>query len=123
MRRRQWKATALAELVGRLQKAVPGLELDWNHKTRVAFTHPRLTRTLGKITTASHKGLKVEISGGLNRFTPAKIKGLGVEPHVKRMGNRDVITFSLRELQDVDTRQLALVLREVRANAGLTVAF
>ncbi len=116
LRTRYWKPKALVELVGRLNKIMPKVEIDWNNKTAVSLRHPLMKRAWGKISTASRHGLRVEITGKANQFTPTKIERLGEDPEIKRRSNRDVVTFWVREMKDVDTRQLTAVLKEAEAS-------
>ena len=87
-----------------------------DNKTAVNLRHPRMKRAWGKISTASRHGLRVEISGKANQFTPTKIERLGADPEIKRQRGRDIVTFWVREMKEVDTRQLSAVLKEAEAS-------
>jgi excinuclease ABC subunit A len=112
LRRKQWQPAALAELIGRAQRAIPSLEFDWNHKTMVALNHPQLEKPLGKIGTSHHAWLSVEIGSGRNCLTPARIEGLGRSPRIIRGSERDRVTFRVRESTDVDGQRLTHILRQ-----------
>ncbi len=111
-RRKMWKPSLLVELVGRLNKLVPDLKLDWNHKTAVVLKHPAMDKPWGKIVTANRYGLRVELRAQRGQFTPAKIDRLGPDPEIKRHQNYDWIMFTLQSMDQIDTQQLKAVLLE-----------
>ena len=106
-RRKLWKPTLLMELIGRLNKCVPDLKLDWNHKTAVVLTHPAMDKAWGKIVTSSRYGLRVELRTDRGRFTPAKIERLGkarrhLVDHLHQLAgavpHRQIVMISLNDI-------------------------
>ena len=100
------------ELIGRLNKCVPDLTLDWNHKTAIVFKHPAMEKPWGKIVTSSRFALRVELRTERERFTPAKIDRLGPDSEIKRNQNHDWIIFTLQSMDQIDARQLKSVMLE-----------
>jgi excinuclease ABC subunit A len=119
MRQRQWKPAALVELVGRVTKAVPCLELDWNHKTQVALRHPSMKCAWGKIMTNQRQGLRVEFCSGTNTIGATQIEKLGEDPTIKRGRKFDTVTFWLQEMKQVDSRLFSRLLKEAEASLAL----
>ena len=100
------------ELIGRLNKCVPDLTLDWNHKTVIAIKHPAMDKPWGRIVTSSRFGLRVELRTESGRFTPAKIDRLGPDAEIKRNQNHDWIMFTFQSMDQIDTPQLKSVMLE-----------
>ena len=100
------------ELIGRLNKCVPDLGLDWNHKTAVVIKHSAMDKPWGKIVTSSRFGLRVELRTARARFTPAKIEHLGPDPEIKRNQNHDWIMFTFQSMDQIDAQQLKSVMLE-----------
>jgi excinuclease ABC subunit A len=111
-RRKLWKPTLLMELVGRLNKCVPDLALDWNHKTAVVIKHPAMDKPWGKIVTSSRHAMRLELRTARGRFTPAKVERLGPNPEIKRNQHCDWIITALQSMEQIDARQLKSVMLE-----------
>ncbi|UCG32324.1 MAG: hypothetical protein JSU68_11725, partial [Phycisphaerales bacterium] len=112
--RKRWGPQTLAELAGRIAKAVPQVKLDWGHKIRVELGMDG-GASLGKLVTNSREGIKVELRCPRGLLTPTRIERLGLRPQiVPGRGAYDTLRFFVRDISDVDNKRLTEVLRECR---------
>ncbi len=111
-RRKQWTPATLVELAGRIAKAVPKAQLDWNHKTSVRLRLGDGQGELGRLITNSRDGIKVEFRCPRGVLTPARIDGLGADPQiVTGPGEHDLLRFFVRDPGDLNSKQLKVALR------------
>ena len=104
------------ELIGRLRKLAPQVELDWSTKTAIMVRYPGVQVRLGKIVTSYPQGLRVEIQTPAGAVTPTQIERLGQHREIRNHRGLDWVTFWIRGTADVHPEEFALV---VRAGLGL----
>jgi hypothetical protein len=107
----RWDPSCLLQIVGRIRKTDPTIELDWNAKVCVGLRRPGRSASLGKIVTNRPEGLRCELRVPYGAFTPVRIEGLGTSPSIRRCRLEDIITFWIRTVDENDAGQLAAVIR------------
>ncbi|MCP4593831.1 MAG: excinuclease ABC subunit UvrA, partial [bacterium] len=106
-----WKPTVLIELVGRLKKLVPDLEVKWSNKVVVGLKLPGHRKAFGWIATAQRWGLRVGFLVPRATFTFVQVDRLGREPEINAQEDHDLVRFWTQRTADVDVTQLAPVVR------------
>jgi len=112
----RWKPALLMELIGRLRKLAPQVELDWSTKTAIMVRYPGVQVRLGKIVTCYPQGLRIEIQTPAGAVTPTQIERLGQHREIRNHRGLDWVNFWIRGTSDVHPEEFALV---VRAGLGL----
>ncbi len=122
-RRAKWRPATLLQLIGAMQKAVGGLEVDWNHKIAVVLTHADVSGWWCRVATAHAHHLVLQYRTQPGQFTPAMLDGLGESPHIKRngRGGGDEIWIGLREMKEIDAGSFARFLKAY--HVGVCEAF
>lgn len=107
----RWEPSCLLQIVGRIRKTDPTIELDWNAKVCVGLRRPGRSASLGRIVTNRPEGLRCEFRVPYGVFTPVRIEGLGSSTSIRRCRLEDIITFWIRTVDENDAGQLAKVIR------------
>ncbi|MBN1345821.1 MAG: excinuclease ABC subunit A, partial [Phycisphaerae bacterium] len=116
MTRRQgiaWQGTTLLQVIGAMQKAVPGLEVEWNHKIAVVMSHKDVTGWWCRIVTAFAEHIQLEFRSRPNQFTPAMVDRIGPWNEIKRSGRLggDEVRFRFEDMKQIDARALSTFLK------------
>jgi excinuclease ABC subunit A len=111
-KKRLWKPPDLLAIVALINKAVPGLDWDWNRKVLIGFRH-RGKEWGGRIVTNHPHAMRIEIQTAKNLFTPTQVERLGDDVQIVRDRiEYDTIRFWLRNKAQTDTKLLTEVLRQ-----------
>ena len=112
----RWNPTLLMALVGRLKAMQPDLDFSWAIRTAGHFSVPEEGFVAGKIVTNMGRGLRIEWRAPNNIVTPAMIDRLGEDGDIKRHDAYDRVTFWVRSLSQVDSKQWRDVWRLCRGS-------
>jgi len=94
----------------------PDLDFSWTIRTAGHFSVPGEGFVAGKIVTNMGRGLRIEWRVQKNIVTPAMIDRLGEDGDIKRHDAYDRVTFWVRSLPQVDSRQWRDVWRLCRGS-------
>ena len=107
---RLWDPATLLELIGRIQKLQPAVQIDWTGKVTVALSAGAGLR-IGRIVTNRGDGLRVDLHVTKGAFTPTQIEHLGAWPVIRDAGpDTDTVSFSVQKIEQIDAALLATVL-------------
>ncbi|MCO6439140.1 MAG: ATP-binding cassette domain-containing protein [Phycisphaerae bacterium] len=109
--RAKWPPSLLMALVGCFKALERTLVFDWNSKVSGSFALPNESKPIGKLVTNMARGIRVELRAPAKVLTPVRIMSLGEDAEVKRSPDYDRVTFWVRSLNQIDTKQLLDVWR------------
>jgi excinuclease ABC subunit A len=108
---KQWKPMTLTALLGLINKAVPGVKVQWDRKVFVDLEMSD-GRRLGKIITNKGDSLRVDLHVPRGRFTPTQVEHLGARQEFARPGTSGAeLTFWFRTLDEIQTDVLKRTLQ------------
>jgi hypothetical protein len=110
-KRKRWKPAVLLELLGRINKVLPEVRVDWNGKVAVMVHYPGIRQRIVRICTSFSEGLKVELRVPRRTFTPAMYERIGRSPTFEHKLEYDVILTWVRVIEDCEAGQFAQALR------------
>jgi excinuclease ABC subunit A len=110
----RWKPDTLMALIGRVNSMEGGLTLDWGHETSVQIIGAGERKRFAKLVTNIGKGVRVELFCPEGGVTPAMIDRLGTDPEIRKRPDGDWVTFWVRSLSSVDTKQFRSLWRRCR---------
>jgi len=122
-RRAKWQGATLLQLIGAMQKAVGGLEVDWNHKIAVVLTHADVSGWWCRVATAHAHHIVLQYRTQPGQFTPTMLERLGESPYIKRngRGGGDEIWIGLRDMKEIHAGAFAKFLKAY--HVGVCKAF
>jgi excinuclease ABC subunit A len=111
-----WKAMTLTTLLGLINKAVPGVKVQWDRKVFVDLELPD-GRRLGKVITNKGDSLRVDLHVPRGRFTPTQVEHLGTRQEFARPGTSGAeLTFWFRSLDELQTDVLKRAVQAAAEN-------
>ncbi|HVP10393.1 MAG TPA: excinuclease ABC subunit A, partial [Phycisphaerae bacterium] len=100
---KEWKSMTLTALLGLINRAVPGVQVEWDRKVFVDLKLPD-GRRLGKVITNKGDALRVDLHVPRGRFTPTQVEHLGTRQEFARPGTSGAeLTFWFRSLDEIQT--------------------
>lgn len=117
----RWRASLIAEVLGRIKKIDPAVKEDWTRKVMVTLTHPQVSGIWARLITNHPHAMRLEFRCRRGQFTPALIENLGMEAKIRQMrGPEDQVQFWLQNMNQCDAVQFETLIRE--SVAGLRQA-
>ena len=113
---RMWKPMTLLELIGRMNRVVPDLDVGWDRKVLVGLRTKRRGR-IGWIVTNNRYGLRVGVNVPRGRFTPTMVENLGLNAEVVAEEGRVYVSFWVQTMDQVDGPTLKSVLEAAASPA------
>lgn len=102
-RRPAWEGTTLVQLLGVMQKAVSGVEVDWNQKISIVLRLGRQSEWWCRIVTAHREYIELQIRSRGGQFTPVMIERLGEWRDIRRNEmNGDIILVRFKTIRQLD---------------------
>lgn len=108
-----WQPTTLVQIIGAMQKAVPGVEADWKHKIAIILEQEDVKGWWCRVVSAKAEHVELQFRAKPGQFTPAMIDGIGPWQRIKRSGRAggDEVIVRLRDVKQLNIRAFKTFLK------------
>ena len=109
---KQWQPATLIELLGRIGKLAPGMQVDWSNKVSLRLTYPGHKSFYIRVGTSHAYGIRMGVLCPAGMMTTARVDKLGLSPEISRgRKDTDAVSFWVQRMDQVDTEQFATLIR------------
>ncbi|MGB9626962.1 MAG: hypothetical protein ACPMAQ_19075, partial [Phycisphaerae bacterium] len=109
---KEWQPPTLLELLGRIGRLVPGVQVDWSNRVFLRLRIPDRRLLPIRIGTSHAYGLCVRVPCPAGTVTPVCVDRLGLSPEiVRRRRAFDVVSFWVQRMDQVDRQQFRTLIR------------
>jgi excinuclease ABC subunit A len=117
---KKWRPVELASFIGRAQKSLPDIQVDWSGKVFVELKRGD-DRRVAKIITHQGAALRVDVCVPPGRFTPTQVEHVGIQQQFARPGSSDAgLSFWFQSNDQIHGEQLKAVLRAASGLEAVT---
>ncbi|HOW17661.1 MAG TPA: hypothetical protein PLC79_01390, partial [Phycisphaerae bacterium] len=109
---KEWQPPTLVELLGRIGRLVPGVQVDWSNRVSLRLKIPDRRLLPIRIGTSHAHGLRVGVPCPAGTVTPVCVDRLGLSPEIVRRHRAfDVVSFWVQRMDQVDPQQFRALIR------------
>ena len=109
---KEWQPPTLVELLGRIGRLVPGMQVDWSNRVSLRLRLPDRRLSPIRIGTSHAYGLRVGVPCPAGTVTPVCVDRLGLSPEIVRRHRAfDIVSFWVQRMDQVDGQQFRTLIR------------